>query len=166
MFCSVLLSLSRLVNVNHRIRGSTFSFHSRPFFSASIAHNETLFSVSHTQSGCLHKSHFCTRCFSLRMFSLLLCMYLSIISVTRCSLSQTKRVTTTQRDQIYKHISYNMNAWNDQMKGYDCWPYDHLTVKVVGWAVTDAYLLAWGNETGVPVYVNAADENSIVTCPK
>lgn len=78
---------------------------------------------------------------------------------------QSQKVSTTQRDNIHKLIETNINAWNDKLKGFDCWPYDRITVKVVGWAVKDASLLAWGNETGIPVYVNYI-ESDAVSCPR
>ena len=48
-----------------------------------------------------------------------------------------KTVTYEQRQQFEKMASDCINAWNDYLKGYDGWQYDHIDVKVVGWAVLD-----------------------------
>lgn len=48
-----------------------------------------------------------------------------------------KTVTYEQRQQFEKMASDCINAWNDYLKGYDGWKYDHIDVKVVGWAVLD-----------------------------
>ena len=46
-------------------------------------------------------------------------------------------VTYEQRQQFEQMLSDCINAWNDWLAGYENWPYDHIDVKVVGWAVID-----------------------------
>ena len=48
-----------------------------------------------------------------------------------------KTVTYEQRQKFEKMLSDCINAWNDRLAGYDGWKYDHIDVKVVGWAVID-----------------------------
>ena len=48
-----------------------------------------------------------------------------------------RTVTYEQRQQFEKLLSDSINAWNDCLAGYDGWKYDHIDVKVVGWAVID-----------------------------
>ena len=48
-----------------------------------------------------------------------------------------RTVTYEQRQQFEKMLSDSINAWNDWLAGYDGWKYDHIDVKVVGWAVID-----------------------------
>ncbi|WP_303818874.1 hypothetical protein [Ruminococcus flavefaciens] len=48
-----------------------------------------------------------------------------------------RTVTYEQRQQFEKLLSDSINAWNDRLAGYDGWKYDHIDVKVVGWAVID-----------------------------
>lgn len=48
-----------------------------------------------------------------------------------------RTVTYEQRQQFEKLLSDSINAWNDWLAGYDGWKYDHIDVKVVGWAVID-----------------------------
>ena len=46
-------------------------------------------------------------------------------------------VTYEQRQQFETMLSDCINAWNDWLAGYENWPYEHIDVKVVGWAVID-----------------------------
>ena len=48
-----------------------------------------------------------------------------------------RKVTYEQRQQFAKMLSDCINAWNDWLVGYDGWKYDHIDVKVTGWAVID-----------------------------
>lgn len=48
-----------------------------------------------------------------------------------------KQITTEQRKGFQKVLSDAINAWNDRLAGYENWPYDHIDVKIVGWAVID-----------------------------
>ncbi len=46
-------------------------------------------------------------------------------------------VTYEQRQQFETMLSTCINDWNDWLAGYEDWPYEHIDVKVVGWAVID-----------------------------
>ena len=48
-----------------------------------------------------------------------------------------RTVTYEQRQKFEKMLSDCINAWNDWLAGYENWPYDHIDVKIVGWAVLD-----------------------------
>lgn len=48
-----------------------------------------------------------------------------------------KTVTLEQRKQFETLVEKSINDWTDWLKDYEDWPYDHVTVKVVGWAVLD-----------------------------
>ncbi|MCR4646426.1 MAG: hypothetical protein K5695_13635 [Oscillospiraceae bacterium] len=48
-----------------------------------------------------------------------------------------RTVTYEQRQQFEQMLSDCINAWNDWLAGYENWPYDHIDVKVTGWAVID-----------------------------
>ena len=48
-----------------------------------------------------------------------------------------RTVTYEQRQKFEAMLSECINAWNDWLAGYENWPYDHIDVKVVGWAVID-----------------------------
>lgn len=48
-----------------------------------------------------------------------------------------KTVTYEQRQQFEKMASDCVNAWADWLAGYENWPYKHVDVNIVGWAVID-----------------------------
>lgn len=48
-----------------------------------------------------------------------------------------KTVTLEQRKQFEILVEKSINDWTDWLKDYEDWPYDHVTVKIVGWAVLD-----------------------------
>ena len=48
-----------------------------------------------------------------------------------------RQVTLEQRQQIEVMLSDSINAWTDYLTDYESWPYDHIDVNVVGWAVID-----------------------------
>ena len=70
-----------------------------------------------------------------------------------------RTVTYEQRQQFKKLLSDSINAWNDWLAGYDGWKYDHIDVKVVGWAVIDkSCLLDIHNDETVYTDTNYYDE--------
>lgn len=46
-------------------------------------------------------------------------------------------VTYEQRRQFEEMLSKSINNWNNWLAGYENWPYEHIDVKVTGWAVID-----------------------------
>lgn len=48
-----------------------------------------------------------------------------------------KQITPEQRKGFQRVLSDAVNAWNDRLAGYENWPYDHIDVNIVGWAVID-----------------------------
>ncbi len=48
-----------------------------------------------------------------------------------------KTVTYEQRKQFEQLVSDSINGWAKWLTGYENWPYDHIEVKIVGWAVID-----------------------------
>ena len=48
-----------------------------------------------------------------------------------------RTVTYEQRQNFETMLSDCINGWNDWLAGYENWPYDHIDVKIVGWAVID-----------------------------
>lgn len=52
-----------------------------------------------------------------------------------------RTLTLEQRQQFEKLVSDSINGWNDWLKGWDGWKYDHVDVKIVGWAVLDKSVL-------------------------
>ncbi len=48
-----------------------------------------------------------------------------------------KTVTYEQRKQFETLVSDSINGWAKWLVGYENWPYDHIDVNIVGWAVID-----------------------------
>lgn len=49
-----------------------------------------------------------------------------------------REVTLEQRQKFETFLSDSINSWTNWLVGYENWPYDHVDVNIVGWAVLDA----------------------------
>ena len=88
----------------------------------------------------------------------------------------TKQITYEQRKSFEKMVDEGINRWTDWLVGYEAWPYSHVKVNIVGWAVLDRSALLdihsdeviWDNikthddlsdsQQGVPSDLPCADE--------
>jgi hypothetical protein len=68
-------------------------------------------------------------------------------------------VSAQLRDEIEQAIGRGVNEWFDKLVDYDCFPHQHIDVKVVGWAVRDRATLRW-NDASVPIYVGDIFEDA------
>uniref|UniRef100_M4BWX1 RxLR effector candidate protein n=1 Tax=Hyaloperonospora arabidopsidis (strain Emoy2) TaxID=559515 RepID=M4BWX1_HYAAE len=57
-------------------------------------------------------------------------------------------------------------AWNRWLVGYGCWPYDEIEINVVGFAVTDASLLDWKDDSLGLIYEGDLDAEGVPQCPQ
>lgn len=48
-----------------------------------------------------------------------------------------KQLTLEQRQKFENLVSKGINDWNKWLAGYENWPYQHIDVNIVGWAVID-----------------------------
>jgi hypothetical protein len=71
----------------------------------------------------------------------------------------TATVSSTMRDQIQTALGRGVNEWFSKLVGHNCWPYNQIPVRVVGWATRNRSLLQWSENTP-PVYVNDIRENA------
>lgn len=46
-------------------------------------------------------------------------------------------ITLQQRQNLQQVLEKAINDWTDWLVGYENWPYEHVQVKIVGWAVLD-----------------------------
>ena len=46
-------------------------------------------------------------------------------------------ITYEQRQKLEVVLNEALNKWNDCLEGYANWPFDDITVKIVGWSVLD-----------------------------
>ncbi len=68
-------------------------------------------------------------------------------------------VSASLRDRIHAKLAEQYKKWTDLMVGHNNWPYAHVPIKVVGWAVRDRAQLQW-SDNSVDVYVNNIRENA------
>lgn len=48
-----------------------------------------------------------------------------------------KTLSLAQREGLEKLVEDGINSWTDYLVGYEDWPYKHVDVNIVGWAVLD-----------------------------
>ena len=53
----------------------------------------------------------------------------------------TRTITYEERQKLEIALDDCVNAWTDWLVGYENWPYQHVDVNIVGWAVADKSLL-------------------------
>jgi hypothetical protein len=71
-------------------------------------------------------------------------------------------VTAAQRAAIEASLQKNVRKWTDKLTGFNGWPFDTVTSKVVGWAARDKALLQ-GDLGGVDFYTTK-DGDGIPEC--
>ncbi len=75
-------------------------------------------------------------------------------------------ISEAQRTQIQQSLETWLNDWYETwMAGWGCWPYGHIPVNIVGWAVKSASTLSGTVDSGQQVYVNNLDSNGVPQCP-
>lgn len=77
----------------------------------------------------------------------------------------TGTLTKEKVAEIEADLEVLANTWFDYLQGYNCWPFGHVPVKVVGVAVADRNRADWADGEGVPVYVGDMFENA-PQCPQ
>lgn len=55
----------------------------------------------------------------------------------------TVTMSAVQRDKLEAALERNVNEWIEKLDGVDCFPYDHVPVKVVGWAAMNRSTFGW-----------------------
>lgn len=88
----------------------------------------------------------------------------------------TQQITYEQRKSFETLVDEGINQWTDWLVGYENWPYQHVKVNIIGWAVLDRSSLLdihddeviWDNikthddlsdsQAGVPADLPCADE--------
>jgi hypothetical protein len=73
--------------------------------------------------------------------------------------NSTDSVTAEQRASIKSSLQKNLPAWFEGLYGFMGFPYDNITVDVVGWAVQDKSLLE-GDTSDIEVYTDVDAEGA------
>ncbi|KAF4129192.1 putative cellulose-binding family II [Phytophthora infestans] len=56
-------------------------------------------------------------------------------------------------------------AWNRWLIGYGCWPYNEIKINMVGFAVKDASLFDWTDDSLGKIYAGDLDADGVPQCP-
>ncbi len=73
-------------------------------------------------------------------------------------------LTSLQRIDIEAAVERWGNIWFDKLVDYNCWPFSHVSVKVVGVAAASRDLVLWDDDE-IPVYVDDYSEGA-PQCPQ
>ncbi|KAL3418129.1 cellulose-binding family ii [Phlyctema vagabunda] len=71
-------------------------------------------------------------------------------------------VTEAQRTAIATSLQVNVKLWTDHLTGFMGWPYDNVSVSVVGWATKDKSTIE-GSTTGLDIYTTV-DGSGVPEC--
>jgi hypothetical protein len=77
----------------------------------------------------------------------------------------TEALSKTVASKFEAMLNRQFKAWNQWLIGYDCWPFDEIDVTVVGFAVRDASLLDWSDDSLGKIYEGVLDSDGIPQCP-
>ncbi|KAG1707102.1 hypothetical protein DVH05_026298 [Phytophthora capsici] len=58
-----------------------------------------------------------------------------------------------------------MNLWNQWLSGYECWPYKHIDVDIVGFAVKGKSIMDWSDDSLGTIYEGILDSEGSPKCP-
>ncbi|KAF4315702.1 hypothetical protein BBO99_00009209 [Phytophthora kernoviae] len=61
-------------------------------------------------------------------------------------------------------LTRQFKAWNHWLIDYNCWPHDEITVDVVGFAVKEASLLDWADDSLGTIYAGSLDSDGVAQC--
>ncbi|GMF50421.1 unnamed protein product [Phytophthora fragariaefolia] len=76
----------------------------------------------------------------------------------------TEKLSKTTASKFQAMLERQYAAWNHWLIGYDCWPYNEIKVNVVGFAVKDASLLDWSDDSLGTITVGDLDSDGVPQC--
>lgn len=77
----------------------------------------------------------------------------------------TNKLTKATASKFKAMLDKQYAQWNKWLVGYGCWPFEKITVEMVGVAVRNKNLLDWSDESLGPIYTDV-DEGGIPMCPE
>ncbi|KAG2531037.1 hypothetical protein JM16_001338 [Phytophthora kernoviae] len=77
----------------------------------------------------------------------------------------TNKLEKTMASKFEAMLNRQFKAWNRWLIGYDCWPYETIDVKIVGWATRDASLFDWSDDSLGTIYEGVKDVEGVPQCP-
>ncbi|ETK87436.1 hypothetical protein L915_08132 [Phytophthora nicotianae] len=76
-----------------------------------------------------------------------------------------KPLTKATASKFQAVLEKQINHWNRWLVGYECWPYDHIDVDIVGYAVKDKSIMDWSDDSLGPIYEGILDGEGSPKCP-
>jgi hypothetical protein len=76
----------------------------------------------------------------------------------------TEILSKTVASKFQAMLERQYAAWNHWLVGYDCWPYDEIKVNMVGFAVKEAGLLDWTDDSLGTITVADLDADGVPQC--
>ncbi|KAL3658584.1 hypothetical protein V7S43_016468 [Phytophthora oleae] len=76
-----------------------------------------------------------------------------------------EKLSKTDAAKFEAMLNRQFKAWNKWLIGYECWPYEEIDVKIVGWATRDASLFDWTDDSLGTIYTGDKDDEGIPKCP-
>lgn len=87
-------------------------------------------------------------------------------SLTYCvRWDSTNKLEKTMASKFEAMLNRQFKAWNEWLIGYDCWPFETIDVKIVGWATRDASLFDWSDDSLGTIYEGVKDADGVPQCP-
>ncbi|KAE8956430.1 hypothetical protein PR001_g31739 [Phytophthora rubi] len=77
----------------------------------------------------------------------------------------TDTLSKSDASKFEDMLTRQFKAWNQWLIGYDCWPYNEIGVKIVGWAARDASLFEWTDDSLRKIYTSDKDVDGVPQCP-
>ncbi|RLN50057.1 hypothetical protein BBJ28_00025041 [Nothophytophthora sp. Chile5] len=87
----------------------------------------------------------------------------SLTYCVRWDSNSTLAKTTASKFQDV--LNRQFKAWNHWLVGYDCWPFEEVDVTIVGYAVREASMLDWSDDSLGTIYEGVLDTDGIPQCP-
>ncbi|KAI9987811.1 hypothetical protein PInf_023855 [Phytophthora infestans] len=78
----------------------------------------------------------------------------------------TNKLSKTVASKFEAMLNRQFKAWNEWLIGYDCWPFETIEVKIVGWATRDASLFDWKDDSLGTIYTTEKDAEGVPLCPE
>ncbi|KAK1945828.1 hypothetical protein P3T76_002876 [Phytophthora citrophthora] len=78
----------------------------------------------------------------------------------------TEKLSKTVASKFEAMLNRQFKAWNEWLIGYDCWPFETIEVKIVGWATRDASLFDWKDDSLGTIYSTEKDADGVPQCPE
>ncbi|GMG15496.1 unnamed protein product [Phytophthora fragariaefolia] len=78
----------------------------------------------------------------------------------------TNKLSKSVASKFEAMLNRQFKAWNEWLIGYDCWPFEQIEVKIVGWATRDASLFDWTDDSLGTIYTGEKDSGGVPQCPE